>query len=549
MFRVLSFLLIFSAVFIFCNKLYSSSAKKSKIQFIISNKDTVIESEGLKFRGLRDSKPAPSSSPRIIQLFRSDEKKFDSYNLHDMWTMDQLVGKWENEAGTIAIYKLNLPLPEGIEIHLNKFVLKPDYDAWLEKNKNAAENVNINDWMDFFTGSKIDGEPETVKTSLVLKILHYKIISDGRKHQEMYMVTDLRSAEQRSYLFVYEIEPATDFKQSINAIQQSVQSMGFQNARETEAKQMVTKTSKNKQEYSEEYYADRQRILNNIKNLKGWWFLDTANYIIISNLKDKKLISDIEKNIEKARNAYKIVFPLKKPLNAVSIVKVFGDRDEYLAYLGRSSEFAWSAGFWDASKKELAISSVENNGSRVQELNKRLQEIMFHEAFHQYLYYATNNMRTAPWFNEGGASFFESLKIMPGKENFDVEFSGHMEHFLELIKRRPINAEDILNTKTYASFYDKTAIENNYSMAWGLMYFLLKGAPAMKNKNDYPEIPSRYYDAVIETGDPDKATEIAWKDVDMKKFNNDFNSFWASAAMVSRSKTYNPFDKNKKKTD
>jgi hypothetical protein len=545
------FFLLFS-VMLFFSSSYCSSVKKGKVQFIISNKETAIESEGLRFRGLRDSKPSPSPSPNINKLFSPEKpsEKFECYDLNEMWVTDQLIGKWENEAGAISIYKVKLPVPEGLIILLNKFVLKTDYEKWLGKNKDVTESVNLNEWMDFFSCGKLDGEPETFKTSLVLKILHYKTISDGRKHQDLYLVTDLRGPELRTYLFAYETEANTDLKQSIGAVQQSIQSIGFQTVRETEAKQMVTKTSKNKQqEYSEEYYADRQRILNNIKNLKGWWFLETANYVIISNLKDKKLISDMERNIEKARNAYKIILPVKKPINSVSVIKVFADRDEYLSYLGRNSDFAWSAGFWDHSKKELAVSPTEGN-SRTQEGNKRLHEIMFHEAFHQYIYYAANGILTAPWFNEGCASFFEGLKIMPGKENnFDVDFSLHMENFLDMAKRKQISVEDFLNIKTYDVFYDKQLLEANYSMAWGLMYFLLKGSPVLKNKNAYAEIPSKYYDAIIETGDPDKATEAAWKGVDMKKFNSDFNSFWASQPMIIRSKGINPFEKNKKKSD
>jgi hypothetical protein len=47
----------------------------------------------------------------------------------------------------------------------------------------------------------------------------------------------------------------------------------------------------------------------------------------------------------------------------------------------------------------------------------------------------------------------------------------------------------------------------------------------------------------IETGDPNKATDIAWKGIDMNQFIKDFKKFWSSRSLIKRAIKYNRFPK------
>ena len=80
----------------------------------------------------------------------------------------------------------------------------------------------------------------------------------------------------------------------------------------------------------------------------------------------------------------------------------------------------------------------------------------------------------------------------------------------------------------------------NYILAYGLMFFLQKGVRIMKGKykNNYSEIPAKYYQAILKTRDASQATKIAWRDVDMKKFKQIFDKFWASKSLIKRANRY-----------
>jgi hypothetical protein len=117
------------------------------------------------------------------------------------------------------------------------------------------------------------------------------------------------------------------------------------------------------------------------------------------------------------------------------------------------------------------------------------------------------------------AYYYESLKKTVASGNLKVESLIKMDH---------------------AAFYGGKDV--NYAFAWGLLFFLHKGAPLLKNKNRYSEIPLKYYDALIELKNGEKATEKAWEGVDMTRFNRDFTEFWRNYTMVKRAEEYDPLD-------
>ena len=82
-------------------------------------------------------------------------------------------------------------------------------------------------------------------------------------------------------------------------------------------------TAVKKKEVSAEYAANREKVIKDIQNLKNWWFLETENYIIASNLKNKKTISELQLNIEKCRSVYKKYYPKRNSVIAVCVCKVF----------------------------------------------------------------------------------------------------------------------------------------------------------------------------------------------------------------------------------
>jgi hypothetical protein len=228
------------------------------------------------------------------------------------------------------------------------------------------------------------------------------------------------------------------------------------------------------------------------------------------------------------------------------VIRVFKERDGYLAYVGETLK--WSGGVWMPSKKELAVSPCDwAKGLKKRQL---ILNTLYHEGFHQYFFYALGQIPSSRWFDEGHAQYFEGINFKGGK-NYSIELPKYsIKEIIKFVEIGKASEIPELLKKNYPEFYSSEEKDRhqNYTMALALVYFLRKGAPAMKNGNNYSEIPEKYYDALLETKNPQKATEIAWQGVDMAKFQQDFQKFWTSRSLVTRSKSYDPMDpKNRKK--
>jgi hypothetical protein len=93
----------------------------------------------------------------------------------------------------------------------------------------------------------------------------------------------------------------------------------------------------------------------------------------------------------------------------------------------------------------------------------------------------------------------------------------------------------------YRQYYDENRASENYALGWALVYFMYKGAPVMKLKK-YSAIPLKYFKALLETENPEKATDIAWDGIDMGRFTKAFNYFWRKRRYIRKSLRYEPFE-------
>ena len=127
------------------------------------------------------------------------------------------------------------------------------------------------------------------------------------------------------YVIIYELGRNSDIEKGSKVVLQSLQSLTFFPPKKTDDKdkQMTTTKTVKKKDYSEEYVQSKEKVIQNIRNLKDWWYLETESFIVVSNLKNKKTINDFQLNLQKSRSAFVKFYPLKSPLKAVSVCKVF----------------------------------------------------------------------------------------------------------------------------------------------------------------------------------------------------------------------------------
>ena len=140
-----------------------------------------------------------------------------------------------------------------------------------------------------------------------------------------------------------------------------------------------------------------------------------------------------------------------------------------------------------------------------------------HEAFHQYLSYATSMISVSPWFNEGYAVYFEDEEAAAwdlGEVEVNVD---------ELAQALPA-----LLLMDQSQFYDGSNLERRvkYRLAWSIARFIEKGAPEVRFQ-PFKDLKKRYVEALLKTHDMQKATAYAFVNKDnLDLFVREWKKFW-----------------------
>ena len=277
----------------------------------------------------------------------------------------------------------------------------------------------------------------------------------------------------------------------------------------------------------------RTQVLENIRNLNSWWYVETPFYVIMSNLgsKHSPMIKSFQKDIPHMRRAYISLIPPRRPIDAVSVIRVFATAEEYAAYVPK--EMQWSAGLWHAGPRELVISPIHEGKKR--DRRKAVHDVLYHEAFHQYIFYALDQLPVSMWFNEGHATLFEGVKRQ-GSSIQIIEAEAYADRLVAMLKRRTVDLEELVHLSP-GEFYgnDDQTREARYTASWGLVYYLRKGTAVIK-RSPYAGILDRYIDALWETRNESEATERAFRGIDFRQLESDFETFWNTPSLRSKAR-------------
>ena len=213
--------------------------------------------------------------------------------------------------------------------------------------------------------------------------------------------------------------------------------------------------------------------------LDGWKWEDTANFVFLTSSDKAQLMRDLTKKLEGIRKYYQALFAPVAEIEAVATVRVCKDRDEYMEYGGS----AGSAGYWNWAAAELVFFENGKEDTRI---------VLYHEAFHQYVYHAVGEVNPHPWFNEGYGDYFSGaefnthgdvLRIRPNPWRVEAikHFLGECPSWAELVQM------------DQAAFMANAEV--HYPMAWSLVYFLEESREA-EARQDWAGILPRYYAAL-----------------------------------------------------
>ena len=259
----------------------------------------------------------------------------------------------------------------------------------------------------------------------------------------------------------------------------------------------------------------RRDARHSVAAYSNWHFTGAEEFAVLDDLPSRAFVETLTNDFPVMRAKYAAAVPT--PLNGsnvLSVVRIYASRDEYLDALETDglTNMTWSAAYWSPQRRELVAYLPPDGG---QELLKTIR----HEAFHQYLSYATSMISASPWLNEGYAQYFEDDASAEWGEGFDLTD--------ENLDRMAAAIPGLL-LMDYAQFYDGSDFERRfkYRLAWSVVRFLEKGADEVRLK-PFAGLKQRYVETLLETHDMRRATSAAFKDQDLlKKFIAEWKKFW-----------------------
>jgi hypothetical protein len=241
--------------------------------------------------------------------------------------------------------------------------------------------------------------------------------------------------------------------------------------------------------------AKRRRDIERSK-IKGWDVIVSPkkNYVVIYNTKNGKnvlLAKVISERIEQIREqVYEKQFPPSHPITKVSVCRICKDREEYFAYGGPGG----SAGYWNSEAEEL----VFYDASPSKKPDDDTLAVLYHEAFHQYIYYSVGEVAPHSWFNEGHGDYYAGAKYRGGK--FVIgPFSWRVGVVKGAIIQGPrtftlgAKGEKVWGNTGYTPLQDLVRFSQSeyyaypsvsYAQGWSLIYFLREIVPKNKKWNE-----------------------------------------------------------------
>jgi hypothetical protein len=259
----------------------------------------------------------------------------------------------------------------------------------------------------------------------------------------------------------------------------------------------------------------RDAARHSIEAYDNWHFTSSEEYAVLDNLSwNRQFVTEFTNEIPRLRKQYAAAFP--SPIdgsNVLCTARIYANREEYLAAVGEDMQ--WSAAYWSSERREL-VAYLPEGGS------PELMKTIRHEAFHQYLAYATAMISAAPWLNEGYAQYFEDPQNATWKLTTRDEkpTSEEIARYAELIPA--------LIKMDYEEFYSGTDAERRlkYRLAWSIAYFLEKGAPLVRFQ-PFANLRVDYVNAILRTHDRAAATDAAFGTTErLVLFITEWKRFW-----------------------
>ena len=278
---------------------------------------------------------------------------------------------------------------------------------------------------------------------------------------------------------------------------------------------LVPQTSQTSQTFSSERELLRADARHSVAAYPRWHVSNAAEFSVLDDLSARGFVETMTNEFAAMRRQYAAALPTEiDGTNVLCVARIYASRGEYLEALETedATNMAWTAAYWSPERRELVAHLSENGEAE-------LLRTIRHEAFHQYLSYATSMIPVSPWLNEGYAQYFEDSE----SEDWELDVDRTKEGLQSLATvLQGVFGMD------YEQFYAGSDFERRlkYRLAWSVAVFLEKGADKVRFR-PFANLKRDYFAALFRTHDMRQASAAAFGDADkLKLFVSEWLKFW-----------------------
>jgi hypothetical protein len=522
-------------------------------------KGTDLSGIGLRLKMMPNARETPLPPPIIFTYLVSDsngKNKVEMFLPYELWIEDQHAGDWKDKYGnTLTLARIRRPLAT---VFTSEHVTKEEYaaNAGQDPDPDSWNLESLEEWVEAFSkqeavkGSHVS-RPATRFSSLM--VFEFED-SDTERIAYAFRLSPSavgqRKASPNWYLALFSLEPKTALKAAAPEIRRrflsTITVAKTESPKNGEGPSRKFQSRKNApgDSVSKEFKESRDRVARSIENMKDWWFVETPHYILLSDLSAnyRHTLRDLQENLELLRTVLESFILPQKPMSVVSVIRAFAIGDEYNDYVG--TKHAWTSGIWHPARQELVIRSFSEFRGRGGK--EAFLGIVYHEAFHQYIYYALDQTHTSAWFNEGHAALFESAEF--SNRGVRIRENKSRVHLLnQHVDLAELDLETLMQL-SYEDFYGTKSDtrQSNYAIAWGLIYYLIKGVP-LESRSPYSELLEQYLTALIETENEELANTEILSRYDINALEQAMTKFWNSPSRRSKADRHRLFKRKTKR--
>lgn len=463
------------------------------------------------------TEPAPLDMPQAEAYLVKEDGTFrleDRYDVFDLWMARTVLGRWEDE--------------DGRQFVLSRLEVKPPFE-WTDRVKTRVG----------YAGSCSDFGPKDELGRAVALLSPVEIAEEPRHPRQtsrglktvLYwqhptnftaiVCSFLPEKSRHWYLAVWRLAEGDDYSGRMEAFERQFLDRvrtgeGFPDpiaGMLLRDERQMRKPKRRKLAVADERELLREDARHSVTNYANWRVTDAPEFSVLDDLAGHgAFITALTNDLRTMRAKYAAAVPTEiDGSNVLCVARIYGTREEYLDAVPEGME--WTAAYWNPSRREL-VACLSQGGEA--ELLKTVR----HEAFHQYLSYATSMMSASPWLNEGYAQYFEDM------ENADWGYGNDVTP--EWIERAAQSLRGILGMD-YPQFYDGTDAERRfkYRLAWSVAYFLENGAPKVRFQ-PFKNLKADYMRELFASQDMRRATSAAFGSEDkLKLFIAEWVKFWS----------------------